>query len=446
MRCDQDQGNVAGDARRGLREHEALLAARPAVVYNDAMRIARLLALALLLSDASHAATPSVVLVVIDGLGAQAASKEALPRLAARAGASGSTWTSARGVLPARTNPNHASILTGRWPEGHGIVGNTFFDVRERRRRPMDDPNLLEGATIVDVLALDRPDAEVAIYFSKPKLRRLFGAAPGTHAGPTRLRPGGSAYADDAEVFGAAIADVLAGEVPSLLVIGAADVDRFSHADGPKSPSVREAIARVDDLVADLVSAIERVDAWDRTVVVLTADHGFAPVAADGVLLLPAEGSGDVTWIDEGRVAFGYAPARPDVSVLPPSGVPRSTVEVRTDLEALGLRHARAGTVMLMAPIGNAFGIEGAGYAFRGDHGGSEERAVPFIVVGGDPRLRPLPLGVDPDLPDLGVTIAGMLGVRSPCGGDPPPRCGRRLPIWDSWADHASSSTSATPP
>jgi arylsulfatase A-like enzyme len=68
-----------------------------------------------------------------------------------------------------------------------------------------------------------------------------------------------------------------------------------------------------------------------------------------------------------------------------------------------------------------------------GNHGGSGELNVPFIVAGGLPDLRPLPEQMTVSLADVAPTVAAILGVRSPerLGGSSVPAgsAGRVLPL-----------------
>src|SRR5687767_1784398 len=83
-------------------------------------------------SGAAEVSTVDVYVVLVDGLEVPAASPEHMPHLAAVVGTTGS-WLTASAVMPTRTNPNHASLLTGVQPSAHGITGNYYWDgVAER--------------------------------------------------------------------------------------------------------------------------------------------------------------------------------------------------------------------------------------------------------------------------------------------------------------------------
>jgi arylsulfatase A-like enzyme len=215
-------------------------------------------------------------------------------------------------------------------------------------------------------------------------------------------------------------------------VVAIADVDRASHRSGAGTAVASAAVRRADRLVGELCDVLVARGLWERAVVIVTADHGFETILPDGVVELPADTASGIAWVDEGRVALG----RP-VDADAPAGVPAAILAqpgvagVRTDLARIGLAHPRAGSMLLLAAAGHAFTLDRAGYRLRGDHGGEEERAVPFIVVGGDPGLRRLRPDVRPELPDVAPTLAAILGVRDPRSRRSGAlRHGRRLPIW----------------
>src|SRR6266446_9476912 len=78
-------------------------------------------------SDAPHA---HVYLVIVDGLDARLANAAHMPRLfkaVAHESAHSSVFAGAQAVMPARTNPNHVTLLTGAYAEAHGITGNAYW-------------------------------------------------------------------------------------------------------------------------------------------------------------------------------------------------------------------------------------------------------------------------------------------------------------------------------
>src|SRR5262245_10647413 len=108
----------------------------PGGSYIAPMRIARLLLLCLVAACVraprpERAERAHVYLVVVDGLAARYATPTHMPVLsgviASEPGRS-TFFHAARAIMPARTNPNHVTLVTGVYAEEHGIVGNAVWD------------------------------------------------------------------------------------------------------------------------------------------------------------------------------------------------------------------------------------------------------------------------------------------------------------------------------
>jgi hypothetical protein len=67
-------------------------------------------------------------------------------------------------------------------------------------------------------------------------------------------------------------------EVPDILTISFSSNDYVGHQVGPDAPEVREMSVRTDKLLGQLFQAVDRQVGMANVLVVLTADHGVAPV------------------------------------------------------------------------------------------------------------------------------------------------------------------------
>jgi arylsulfatase A-like enzyme len=350
-----------------------------------------------------------------------------MPRLAAALGERGS-WLTALAVMPTRTNPNHATLLTGVSPAAHGITGNWYWTGKAERE--MGDPALLEVETLFTALARQRRELMTVAAFGKSKLRRLLGAAPGRQNGPGRswqpAEPGDYA-ASDADAM-AGFRALVAAAPPAFGVVALAGVDGAGHRDGPAAPAYAAAVAEADRLVGALVEDLRRLGRWERAVVVVTADHGFDALRREPGAQLDAAASvaPGARFVSDGGVAHVYAgkPGAIEATVALALRHPEiAAVYARTPRPGApafpgewGIDHPRSGDLLLVARPGATF-VGGAGdptRGFRGNHGGPGERRVPFVVVGGHPRLRRAPAGARPAPADFAATAAAVLGVEPP--------------------------------
>lgn len=392
---------------------------------------------------------PHVYVVVVDGLDARFVTPASMPVLFAPGVR---TTLAAQAGMPTRTNPGHASLLTGAYPAAHGVTGNAYW-----RRQPdaaaekLDDPHLIDVETLFTVAETDDPALVTMATFAKPKLGRLFSTGPAQRPPdvlwvPERGGPGVDrlvGYADDATTM-AALLERSAAKEPDLLVANLADVDRNAHGSGPASPERSAAVSGANAALQRLVDALVGSGRWDRSIVLVTADHGFddvAPTAArpePWIVLGPALARAGVTGVRtvaDGGVAHVYAETLAadagDVGAAAPSlaraaevartlpgvaeVVARLPVPSVSTLAAVHpdwrLAHQRAGELVLVAQPGWQF-IEEDEVRLRGNHGGPGERTIPLAVLGGHPAAARIGLDGQPTLADVGATVAELLGIR----------------------------------
>lgn len=371
-------------------------------------------------SGAAPAPPAEVYLVIVDGLGADAATPQRMPRLAAAARGDGS-WLAATAVMPTRTNPNHASVLTGTQPAGHGVTGNWYWTGSAGRE--MADPSLLEVETLFAAIERQRPALVTAAAFAKAKLRQLLVGSD------ISWRP------EHDDVYAARDDETMAGfralvrtHRPAFAMVALADVDGFGHRYGPGAASYPAAVRHADQLIGALYDDLVAAGRWSRSVVFVTADHGFDALrSGGGGLIEPAAVvAGGAHLVSDGGVAHVYAgPAGSLEATIATARRHAGVAAVyarapRPDAPPLPvawrLDHPRTGDVLLVARPGFTFvgGPSDPTRRFRGNHGGPGERQVPLIVVGGHPVLRKAPAGFEPSVIDVAPTIARLLGIEPP--------------------------------
>ena len=205
-----------------------------------------------------------------DALGVYGAAPGVTPAIDALA-AESLVFDVCRTVAPL-TLPSHASMLTGRYPPGHGIRDNGYAVL------PDDVPTLAERARDGGL--------RTAAFVAAVVLERRFGLARGfeTYVQPER------AAQEVTHVYAERPADAVVGDAIRWLAELGAD-ERFlawvhlfdPHA--PYRPPARFAeqaggdaylgeVARADHAVGELLAALRDAGRLDSTLVVLTADHG----------------------------------------------------------------------------------------------------------------------------------------------------------------------------
>jgi alkaline phosphatase D len=213
-----------------------------------------------------------VVLVSLDGFRFDYIDKYGAPSLQ-RLAATGATAPG--GMVPSYpsvTFPNHLSLVTGLYPEHHGIVANNFYDPSRGQSYSMRDARTVTdgqwySGTPLWSLAESQGMRAAAFFW------------PGSEALIAGYRP------DDYMVFDGDYPDnkridqVIAwlnepeAARPHFITLYYADTDHAGHAYGPDSPEVKDAVRHVDTLMGTLR---QRLDATGLPVdLIVVADHGM---------------------------------------------------------------------------------------------------------------------------------------------------------------------------
>ncbi len=166
----------------------------------------------------------------------------------------------ARTIPVAVTLPSHASMLTGVTPEKHGITWNKELDNTDPAGARPKVPTVFEIAI--------RHGMTTAIVAGKSKFSAF--AQPG-HIGKAWTKAANS----DEEVAAAAV-DMIHGYRPELLFVHFPGVDHVGHASGWASPEQVAAMEDVDTQIGKVVAAVDESGTRDKTVFLITADHGGA--------------------------------------------------------------------------------------------------------------------------------------------------------------------------
>jgi len=390
-------------------------------------------------------AHPRIIVLVVDGLDAGQVTPADMPNLARAWGAS--TWcpnAHGRAAMPARTNTNHAALITGVTAEVHGITGNAFWDRNTATIRRLNDATDILTETVFTQAHAAARGLRTGAAVGKPKLVLLFGASAQQHAPDELWDPRTAAdsakdpstgYAYDATTLAAAQAILEHGAV-DLLVVNLADVDRTNHGAGPTAATAVETRRRTDAALGEFFDWLAKREDWAATRIIVTADHGFEAVTARLTFAdsLAAAGLHDLVVVGDGGIGHVYlsrggeatadatlaaaravALAQPGIAealyVRPNAadgGTRHTVAEVHRDWH---LSHERSGDLLLVARHGYQF-VDGSGEeaTLAGNHGGPDDRDVPTVILGG------LPLGAsaacdDITPTDLGRTVEACLGL-----------------------------------
>ncbi|MEQ7155649.1 ectonucleotide pyrophosphatase/phosphodiesterase [Brevundimonas aurifodinae] len=217
---------------------------------------------------------PLTVLISIDGFRTDYLSRGDTPTLSALA-AEGATG-SMRPSYPSVTFPNHYTLVTGRHPDHHGIVGNSFIDpVLGRFTMANKEPRFWDQAEPIWITA-EKAGLTTATMFWPGSETELQGERP------TYWAPFDQAVTGDQRV------DRLLGWLdatprPDLSTLYFDTVDTVGHSFGPDTPEVDRALTDVDASVARLIAGLQARGLWERTHLIVVSDHGMAQTSPERV-------------------------------------------------------------------------------------------------------------------------------------------------------------------
>jgi len=234
--------------------------------------------------EAATAAQPTLILVSIDGYRADYLDRGHSPVLASLA-ADGMHAAGMRPVFPSLTYPNHYTLVTGLYPDQHGMVNNTMHDPVLGNFSP---PN---RAANTDGRWWDEAEP-IWITAQKQGLRTASVFYPGTQAEIHGTRPSYWQLFDSSVQPDARADQVLAwldlpsGQRPSFVSLYFEQVDVAGHNYGPDSMQTDEAIVSVDAALGRLVAGLRGRGMFDSTNFVVLSDHGMSPTSPERIVLL----------------------------------------------------------------------------------------------------------------------------------------------------------------
>ncbi len=189
-------------------------------------------------------------------------------------------------VFPTKTFPNHYSIVTGLYPEHHGIVANTMYDPVLNARFRMSDRQAVGD---------ERWWGGEPIWVTAEKQGLL--TAPffwvGSEAPIRGVRPTYWQRFDDDFPNSDRVDQVLAWldlpreRRPRLITLYFSDIDDAAHAYDPDgAPEVAAAVRQIDRTLGRLLHGLDERRLTDRVNLIVVSDHGMAALSPQRVILI----------------------------------------------------------------------------------------------------------------------------------------------------------------
>uniref|UniRef100_A0A4W3I1G4 Ectonucleotide pyrophosphatase/phosphodiesterase 3 n=1 Tax=Callorhinchus milii TaxID=7868 RepID=A0A4W3I1G4_CALMI len=178
-----------------------------------------------------------------------------------------------RAMYPTKTFPNHYSIVTGLYPETHGIIDNSMYDINLKMSFSLsgnekNDPRWWQGQPVwltamyqgLKAGTFFWPGSDVKVNGSFPNIYEIFNKS----------------ISFEQRVFTVlkwlSLPD---SERPNFYTIYLEEPDSSGHNFGPVSGGVIEALQNVDQIVGMLMDGLKQRNLHKCVNVIVVADHGM---------------------------------------------------------------------------------------------------------------------------------------------------------------------------
>ena len=175
-------------------------------------------------------------------------------------------------AYPSLTFPNHLTLITGLYPEHHGIVANHFYDPVRKERYDYTNPSADDGSwysgTPLWSLAEKQGMRSACLFW------------PGSSAEIDGMRPSYYLKYDDHLDPEKRIQQVIAwlslpkAERPHFITLYYSEVDHEGHHHGPDSDETKKAVRHVDALMGELRDKLRATGLPVDLIIV--SDHGMS--------------------------------------------------------------------------------------------------------------------------------------------------------------------------
>lgn len=347
-----------------------------------------------------------ILIALIDGFDPEYLERSDMPNL--KRLISSGVYRVGKCVLPSVTNVNNASVVTGCFPDEHGIVTNFYYDPRTGESKEMESAEFLLRPTIFE--RAGKAGLRAALVTAKDKIKTLL--SRGAHIAVAAeapepefvaaIGPNPDMYSAEVNywVFRAA-RHLFQQQGIDLLYLSTTDYMMHTYAPGD-APSL-EHLHRLDQLLGEMLDGIPNLT------VLLTADHGMN-AKTEGIDIARVLGSKGIEaeavpiirdrhvvhHRNLGGACYVYLKRRAD------AGRAREVLRAASGVEEVHARNEAARRFHLPADrIGDFFLLAARHVAFGAlpaarqeikvrSHGSRYEQAVPILLYGPRaPTARP---------------------------------------------------------
>lgn len=238
--------------------------------------------LLLFISLISGTDKPYVLLISFDGFRWDYLNRGLTPNID-KLISNGSRALSLQPCFPSKTFPNHYSIITGMYPENHGIISNLFFDIKGKKLYRLGDSAQVRNSEWYLGEAFwetaERNGIKTASYFWPGSEVHL------DYRHPTYFKEYNKQTPYKNRVDG--IIDWLklpTKDRPHFLTLYFEATDDAGHDFGTNSAEVNKAIKVLDSTTAYLIKSLTEINFLDSINIILLSDHGMTNTPKEKII------------------------------------------------------------------------------------------------------------------------------------------------------------------
>jgi alkaline phosphatase D len=188
---------------------------------------------------------------------------------------------------PSLTFPNHFTIVTGLYPEHHGLVANSFYDEARRARYAIADSQAVTDGSWYSGVPLwslaESQGMRTACLFWPGSEAKIAGYRPTWYARFDSKTEATNAV-EQARIDNAlALLKLPPAERPHFITIYYSEPDHEGHQYGPDAEETKAAVLRMDAMAGKLKAALDSTGLPIDLVVV--SDHGMAKTEGGWITL-----------------------------------------------------------------------------------------------------------------------------------------------------------------
>jgi predicted AlkP superfamily pyrophosphatase or phosphodiesterase len=205
------------------------------------------------------------------------------------------------GIYPSLTYPSHTSIITGTYPDKHGIYANEVNEPGVKEQRWYWYNKDIKVPTLYDIAK--KSNMKVGILFWPVSagakvdynLPEIWTVKDSENQTLLSLRSGTPLFIIGAELkygklrdgkkqpnldnYTAAVSsDTIRTKKPNLMLIHLTELDHERHKHGVMSDEAKDALKRMDDRIGQIIQSAVDAGIYDDTTFVVLGDHGFLDI------------------------------------------------------------------------------------------------------------------------------------------------------------------------